>query len=687
MGNSSNIENSEIDNFSVIAIRASTDDKETIKEYSATHAPQIQIEFIENLKLSRKPEAIELVDETLDLTRVATETDRIEAALRESKQKLRAFVSATSDIVYEMSADWKEMLFLNGKEFIATTEKPRSDWILEYIPEDEQPHVSAVIEKAIQNRSTFQLEHRVIRLDGSEGWTFSRAIPLLDKSGKILKWFGTASDSTTRKKIGEVLSHNERMFSSLIENAPFGIYMIDSAFRLRTINVGSRAVFSNIEPLIGRDFAEILRIVWSEPFATETIERFRNTLKTGESFISSPIVEYRANINEIQAYDWQIHRIILPDATFGVVCYFYDLSEQKRLEAALLESKEHLSIAVAAADLATWDWNLQTDEIIWNEQHFSLFGMKPHRNPQRLEIFTRHVHRDDLSRLTERLNQAIETNTTFIAEFRAVRDDGIIRWMEGYGHVVEFTNGKPSRMSGVMSDITNRKNSEKIKHEKEMLEKLVNALEDERSRIARDLHDELGQQLTALRLKIENIKNLCLEDRELCARLDETQMLAKKIDDGVDFLAWELRPASLDDLGLYAALAKYVHEWSQFAGVPTSLFSSSIKKMRFASEIETNLYRIAQEALNNVHKHAEAKAVEVFLERRENNIVLIISDDGKGFDSQNRMFPVKGIGLIGMKERAALVGGNLEIESETGKGTTVYTHVPVSIFKEESNGK
>ena len=143
-----------------------------------------------------------------------------------------------------------------------------------------------------------------------------------------------------KQRVEEALRRNEQMFSTLVDAAPFGVYFIDSEFHLRAINQGSEAVFRGIHPLIGRDFAEILRIIWQEPFASEVIERFRHTLRTGESFISPPVIEPRANIEEIEAYDWQIHRITLSDGTYGVVCYFYDLSEQKQLEATVRASEE-----------------------------------------------------------------------------------------------------------------------------------------------------------------------------------------------------------------------------------------------------------------------------------------------------------------------------------------------------------
>ena len=190
-------------------------------------------------------------------------------------------------------------------------------------------------------RSGYRLvdaESREVNQDGRELVFLNNMVGILENDKLKGEW-GTNRDITERKRAEESLRRNEQMFSTLVDAAPFGVYFIDSEFRLRSINNGAEAVFRGIQPLIGRDFAEILRIVWQEPFATEAIEHFRHTLLTGESFISPPIVEERANIEEIEAYDWQIHRIALSDGTYGVVCYFYDLSEQKRMEATVRASE------------------------------------------------------------------------------------------------------------------------------------------------------------------------------------------------------------------------------------------------------------------------------------------------------------------------------------------------------------
>jgi len=229
----------------------------------------------------------------------------------------------------------------------------------------------------------------------------------------------------------------------------------------------------------------------------------------------------------------------------------------------------------------------------------------------------------------------------------------------------------------ICRDQTAKIEAEQSAAEKEMLRRMVAALEDERRRIARDIHDHFGQQITALRLKLDTVKKASGDNSELIELTEDVQKTAAALDANVDFIAWELRPASLDDLGLRVALAQFVNEWSSHTGIPAEFHAAGLSKSRLDYDIETNLYRVAQEALNNILKHAAAANVSVLLEKSRNQVSLIIEDDGAGFNPKVKANRKKGLGLVGMLERAKICGGTLEIESAKGKGTTVFVRIPL----------
>ncbi|MGE5094824.1 MAG: sensor histidine kinase [Betaproteobacteria bacterium] len=211
----------------------------------------------------------------------------------------------------------------------------------------------------------------------------------------------------------------------------------------------------------------------------------------------------------------------------------------------------------------------------------------------------------------------------------------------------------------------------------ELLRQLVNAQEDERRRIARELHDDLGQLVSALVLKISMLKRAANVPPEVRESLEALEEIARRTDNVVDFAVWQLRPRALDDLGLAAALDDYVHNWSRHFGIDARFAAPEREAVRLDPEIETVLYRIAQEALNNVAKHARAAHVEVRLERGAAHASLVVVDDGVGFDPGEVARAAKGLGLRGMDERAGFIGGGAKVVSAPGKGTRVQVDIPL----------
>ena len=214
-------------------------------------------------------------------------------------------------------------------------------------------------------------------------------------------------------------------------------------------------------------------------------------------------------------------------------------------------------------------------------------------------------------------------------------------------------------------------------HVTRLLSRLVTAQEDERARIARDLHDQLGQHLTALRLALERHREARHSGGRADDDLERAVTLAQQVDSQVDFLAWELRPAALDDLGLTAALPRFLAEWSAYHGLQANFQATGSLPARLSPAAETTFYRVTQEALTNVVKHAHATRVDVVLEGGRDSVSLVIEDDGVGFEPAAADKSATGIGLIGMRERATLIDATLQIESSPGKGTTIYLRLPV----------
>ncbi|WP_346294142.1 GAF domain-containing protein [Sphaerothrix gracilis] len=260
------------------------------------------------------------------------EQRQAKAALYESEAKFRTFLSATSDIVYEMSANWREMRFLQGKAFIPTTDNPRLNWIDTYIPEPEKPRVWNTINQAIATRSTFELEHQVIRLDGTVGWTFSRAIPLLDETGQIVKWFGAASDITSQKQTEIALSASEAKYRSLFNSIDEGYCIIEVLFDERGNAFDYRFLEANpafeqhtgLVDVIGRTVREFVpehEAHWFETYGRIALagepERFEN------------------DAQELgRVYDVYAFRIGKPYKR-QVAVLFNDITERKRREANL----------------------------------------------------------------------------------------------------------------------------------------------------------------------------------------------------------------------------------------------------------------------------------------------------------------------------------------------------------------
>jgi two-component system, NarL family, sensor histidine kinase UhpB len=459
---------------------------------------------------------------------------------------------------------------------------------------------------------------------------------------------------------------------SLVELSPDGIFISQDA-GIAFLNPAAIRLFgaSAPEQIIGKSLREIFHPD-SHPLIRERIER----LLPGESvpLVEAKIVRLDGAVTEVEVTGTELE----DQQGRAIQVIVRDITERKRAEAALRDSEERLTLAFAGAQEGVWDWNLETGAVVYSARWKQMLGYADEEIEPHVSAWERLLHPDDMPRAQQVNESVVHGAQTYEGEFRLRHKDGHYIHVLSRGFPVRREpEGPVVRIVGTHFDLTERKQADAERARTELLARLVFAQEDERRRIAREMHDQFGEQLTALGRGIGALKEACGDSVDLRAKVETLETIAHQLDRDVDQLVWELRPTALDDLGLRAALANYLQDWSARVGISAELHTSGLLDERLASETETTLYRIAQEALTNVAKHAQAKNVDVILERRSDSVLLIVEDDGVGFElpAGNGGRAGQGFGLLGMQERAALVGASLQIESAASKGTTVFVRM------------
>jgi PAS domain S-box-containing protein len=351
------------------------------------------------------------------------------------------------------------------------------------------------------------------------------------------------------------------------------------------------------------------------------------------------------------------------------------IEERRRAEEALRRTQNILTNAQRVARVGGWEINLVTQEVQWSDEFFRICGLEPGAIKPTIAAGFKLIHPDDHDMIANLAEQGVRQGKPYEATLRLIRPDGTMRHVLLQGEPVVNGKDTPTKLIGSLLDITEQRQNEEMLRQLAVHQQTIK--EAERKRIAREIHDEMGQNLLALRIDVSMLHARTQATHPRLHRKVETVLA--NIDNtikSVRAIINNLRPAVLD-LGLYASFQWQINEFERRNGITCELFAKADELDRGLTEEQTTaLFRILQESLTNVARHANANCVQIVLTRLGNQLQMKIADDGVGIYPNERR-NAKSFGLLGMRERIAAIGGKLSVDSTVGQGTVLTLTIPL----------
>jgi signal transduction histidine kinase len=359
----------------------------------------------------------------------------------------------------------------------------------------------------------------------------------------------------------------------------------------------------------------------------------------------------------------------------GYIGAVVDISERKMAEERLRESEEQvhineerLRLAQKVASIGTFEWNLKTGVNTWTGELEAMYGLPVGAFGRTQSAFEKLIHPDDRANVVRLVDYALKSGEPTEAEWRVVWSDRSVHWIVGRWQVFVNESGQAMRLIGVNVDVTRRKQAEEALWAANR--KLIEAQEQERARIGRELHDDINQRLAMLALELEELQE---NPAEVGSRVQVLRRKTEEISGDVQALSHELHSSGLEYLGVVQGLKSWCEEFAKRQRLEID-FTGEVSSV-LPHEIGICFLRVLQEALHNAVKHSGAKRIEVQLREHSNEVHLIIHDSGTGFDLEAAM-QGHGLGLTSMQERVRLVNGTITIQSRRRDGTRIHACIP-----------
>jgi PAS domain S-box-containing protein len=612
---------------------------------------------------------------------VKTNRSDVDETSNPVEERLRLIIDTIPTIVWRKLPDGSAD-FLN-RNFLEYTGLSVEDglgwgWMNAFHPDDR------LMEKwpaAMAAGKPFQTEARLRGTDGQYRWFLIRAMPLQDERGNIVKWFGLTVEIEDLKKA-------EDRVRLAINTIPTMVWTITPEGTIDFVNQRSLE-YSGLS--LEEQLAEPTRTLHPEDLP-RVMEKWLADLAAGEA--SEDEMRMRRADGE---YRWFLIRTVPLRDEHGKLVKWYgvaiDIEDRKRAEEALRSSEQeqrHIAAqlerertrlveAQEMAKIGSWEAELQTLNVIWSDQTHRIFETDPsHFQPTRPK-FREFIHPEDRAKVDAAFVASLEKRSLSTVEYRIVMPDGRVKILEEHWQAFRDEEGKPVRVAGTCRDI-----SERVRAEEELQRlsgQLLRLQDEERRRIARDLHDSAGQDLVALATTLSQLHmSIPSSSRKLRKLASQCQALADQCVREVRTLSYLLHPPMLDEAGLEDAIRHYAGGFTKRTGIEVEL-EIPRRFGRMKPDAEMAMFRVVQESLTNIQRHSGSSQAKIRIECDPGKITLEISDKGSGIPGNQRRRNGKlslglGVGIPSMHERVKLIGGQLDIESSSS-GTTVRVTIPV----------
>jgi len=637
------------------------------------------LEWMNTAVVNDQQEVIEIIGVGRDIT----EQKNAEFELQESQRRLSTLMSNLPGMVYRClnNKEWTMQFVSKGcyeltgypsDELIENSVRSYND----IIHPNDRDYVWETVQKALENKTSYQLEYRIITAQATEKWVWEQGSGIYNDSDLIILE-GFISDINDRKHAEEALKDSEERYKGLFLHAPVGIITID--LHGNPINANNKSIEilgspSNAEttkinilkykPLVNAGFAA----AYQNCIKTDSIIRDESFYKTywgKEVYLRYIITPIHGKKNKI----------------VGVQCLLEDITQRKLAEEALRESEYQLRESQKVANLGSYVYDIPNGSWKSSQLLNNVFGIDNSFKTD-FEGWLRIIHQEDRQMMQAYFSESVlKKHHFFNKEYRIRRiNDKKTRWVHGLGELEFDSNGALIKMIGTIQDITERKIVEQsLKESEEQLRQLTiymdSKTEEEKKRIGREIHDGLGQLLTGLKMDLQWIsKKWPAESASLKNKFKSMNNIIDTSVREVQKLSIQLRPKMLDELGLLETIQLETDQFEERTGIYCDV-EFSPDEFEVEHERSSTIYRVLMELLTNVYRHAKATKVSIQLKKQKNAYMLKFTDNGTGI-KKDQIESKLSFGLISITERINMWNGSVKISGQKNKGTKIDIIIP-----------